>query len=68
MKIKYVGEAPIRHGAQLVKSGEEIETTETEGKALVASDLFEEIKKKAAKAKKASKAEEPQADTSKGAE
>jgi len=68
MKIKYVGEAPIRHGARLVRSGEEIETTETEGRALVASDLFQEIKNKAAKAKKASKAEKPQAETIKGAE
>ena len=57
MLIKYVGEAPIRHGARLVKSGEEIETTETEGNALIASRLFEETKKKTAKAKKASKAE-----------
>ena len=68
MLIKYVGEAPIRHGARLVKSGEEIETTETEGNALIASRLFEETKKKTAKVKKASKAEEPQAEKSKGAE
>ena len=62
MRLKLIFQEPIRHGARLVKSGEEIETTEAEGRALVASGLFEEIKKKTAKAKKASKAEEPQAD------
>ena len=48
MKLKYLKDEPIRHGARLVKSGEEIETTETEGKALVASGKFQEIKKKSA--------------------
>tara|TARA_R100001230_G_C5517036_1_gene55555 strand:+ start:257 stop:442 length:186 start_codon:yes stop_codon:yes gene_type:complete len=61
MKLKYLKDEPIRHGARLVKSGEEIETTETEGKALVASGKFQEIKKKSAKAK-------PKAEKTEGAE
>lgn len=58
MKLKYIKDEPNRHGARLLKSGDKIETTEAEGKALIASGLYEEIKQKAAK---------PQADTIKGA-
>lgn len=59
MKLKYIKDEPNRHGARLLKSGDEIETTEAEGKTLIASGLYEEIKQKAAK---------PQAEKIEGAE
>ena len=68
MKIKFVGEAPIRHGDQLVSQGDELDIIESEAQALVASGLFETIKKKTAKAKKADKADEPEAEKTEGAE
>ena len=62
MKIKYAGEAPIRHGDRLVSQGDELDVGESEANALVASGLFETIKKKA---KKAKKAEEPKTEGAK---
>ena len=60
MKVKYVGANPIRHGDKLVETGDELDLPENEAAALVASGLFETIKKKAAKRVKKSKA--PQTD------
>lgn len=68
MKIKYIGEAPIRHGDQLVSQGEELDVDESEAAALVNAGLFETIKQKTAKAKKADKADEPEAEKTEGAE
>jgi len=60
MKVKYVGANPIRHGDNLVEPGAELDLPENEAAALVASGLFETIKKKAAKRAKKPKA--PQTD------
>lgn len=53
MKVKYVGEMPIRYGDRLVNQGDELDIEDREATPLVASGLFEEIKKKTKKAKKA---------------
>ena len=56
MKVKYVGDNPVRHGARLVQKGDELDLPEGTAKSLAGTPSWEERKEEPKKvAKKVAK-------------